>query len=397
MTLIARFETALDGAARPLGLAVSGGSDSLALLHLAAEAGVGPLFCATVNHGLRPEAAAECALVADACSKLDVAHEILDWRWSGAGNLQAEARAGRYGALADWAKRRGLGTVLVGHTQDDVAETFLMRIARGSGLKGLAQMQGQWQAEGLGWARPLLSMSRGELRDYLRAAGQNWAEDASNADPSYDRVKMRQALAEVGLPTARIAETAARLAQADAALEAMTANAAEQVAQLQGRNIVIDGAALAALPEEIMQRLMSAWTAWQGRSVYPPRRGALASAVAHTLAGNKTTLNGCVLVGHKGRVIVAREAAAVTGLEAIGDSWDELTLLGDGPKDLKIRALGAEGLAAVKDWRAQGLPREALLATPSLWQGARLFAAPSLAFGDAFKLNFKVPPPYLVK
>jgi len=395
VTLIARFEAALLGAARPIGLAVSGGSDSLSLLHLAAEAGLGPLYCATVNHGLRPEAAGECELVAQACAKLGVAHEVLNWRWSGAGNLQAEARAGRYRALAGWAKRLGVGTVLVGHTEDDVAETFLMRMARGSGLKGLSQMQGQWQAEGIGWARPLLAMSRAELRNYLRGVGQHWAEDGSNADLKYDRVKMRQALAEAGLSTARIAETAARLAQADHALEEMAGLAAKQVAALQGRNIVINGAALAALPEEIAHRLMSAWTAWQGQSLYPPRRAALAQALAQALSGQDSTLNGCALLSHQGRVIVAREAAAVTGTAAIGEHWDGLTLLGDGPPDVEIRALGAEGLASVKDWRAQRLPRAALLATPALWQGARLFAAPSLGFGDAFKLNFKVPAPYL--
>lgn len=395
MTLHTRLEAALIGAARPFGLAVSGGSDSLALLHLVAEANLGPLFCATVNHGLRPEAAGEYALVAETCAKLGVAHEVLDWRWSGAGNLQAEARAGRYGALTEWAERKGLGTVLLGHTEDDVAETFLMRMARGSGLKGLAQMQGQWQAEGLGWARPLLAMSRAELRDYLRAAGQDWAEDASNTDPTYERVKMRHALAETGLSTARIAETAARLAQADAALEQMTAAAAKQVAQLLGRNIVIDSAALAALPAEITHRLMSAWTAWQGQSAYPPRRAALASAVARALEGKDSTLNGCALLAHKGRVIVAREAAAVAGLEAQDGFWDGLSVAGDRPQDVEIRALGAEGLSAVQDWRVQGLPRAALLATPALWQGARLFAAPSLGFGDGFKLNFKVPPPYL--
>lgn len=395
MSLTARFEAALAGAARPIGLAVSGGSDSLSLLYLASEAGLGELTCATVNHGLRTEALAETALVARACAELGVAHEVLDWRWNGAGNLQAEARAGRYRALADWAKRRGVGTVLIGHTADDVAETFLMRMARGSGLKGLAQMQGQWQAEGVGWARPLLAMSRAELRAYLRALGQDWAEDRSNTDLKYDRVKMRQALADAGLSSARIAQTAARLAQADAALEEMARHAAQQVAQLEGRNIVICGDALAALPEEITHRLMSAWTGWQGQSAYPPRRAALAAALARALSGEDSTLNGCALLAHRGRVIVAREAAAVAGLQAQGEAWDGLSLAGERPSDVELRALGAEGLAAVKDWRAQGLPRAALLATPALWQGARLFAAPSLGFGGAFKLNFKVPAPYL--
>ncbi|MCV2894139.1 tRNA lysidine(34) synthetase TilS [Lentibacter sp. XHP0401] len=395
MTLADRLSAALEGAVGPLGLAVSGGSDSLALLRLVAEAARGPLFCATVNHGLREEAAGECAMVAQVCAELGVTHDILDWRWNGDGNLQAEARAGRYAALKAWARERGVGTVLLGHTQDDVAETFLMRMARGSGVKGLAKMSAAWEADGLQWRRPLLQMSRGELRDFLNEQGQVWAEDASNADTRYKRVSIRAALAKTGLDAARIAETAERLAQADAALETMAHAAAGQLAQLQGRNIVIEAAGLAALPDEIRHRLMSAWCAWQGRTQYPPRHSALAEATDRALNGQGSTLNGCVTIGHKGRVIIAREAKAapdtVEGLQA----WDALTLEGDWPEGATLGALGEAGLREVTDWRTAGLPRAAQLAAPAIWLGARLFAAPSVGFGAEFTLKFEVEPPYM--
>jgi tRNA(Ile)-lysidine synthase len=390
-----RLRAALAGAARPFGLAVSGGSDSLALLHLVAQLGEGKLACATVNHGLRAEAKAECALVAEVCARLGLSHTELSWHWSGEGNLQAAARAGRYEALAHWARAQGLGSVLLGHTQDDVAETFLMRVARGSGVKGLARMRPSWRAHGMGFERPLLEVSRAELRQFLSQSGQVWAEDASNEDPRFERVRMRQAMGAMGLSGAQLAETAVRLADADEALEEMATGAAQRVAQLVGRNIVIEAQALAALPREISHRLMSAWTMWQGRSPYPARREALAGALARALAGKNSTVNGCALLAHKGQVVVAREARAGAQIPTNGTTWDGLSLLGPWPAGAQMGALGVRGLALAPEWRSFGLPRAALLGAPALWQGTRLFAAPCVGLRPEFSVKFSSEPPYL--
>ena len=122
-----------------IGVAVSGGPDSLALLLLAAKARPGEVEAATVDHGLRPESAAEAAMVADLCETLGVPHRILvaDWIRSPTSNIQAEARAMRYRLLNDWAIERGLSAVATAHHADDQAETLLMRLARGAGVGGL--------------------------------------------------------------------------------------------------------------------------------------------------------------------------------------------------------------------------------------------------------------------
>lgn len=396
MTLEGRLDRALEGVVQPIGLAVSGGSDSLAMLSLVSKRSQAPVFCATVNHGLRPEAEAECDLVSRLCHQWGGVHDTLHWSFEGQGNLQAAAREGRYASLAAWARSRGLKTVLLGHTQDDVAETFLMRMARGSGVKGLARMQPVWQAAGVEWRRPLLKISRQELREYLSALGHSWVEDASNRDTRFNRVKVRSALAECGLDTARIAETSQRLAVADEALEIMAEQSARRIAGLEGRNIVVDLAGLTSLPEEIVHRLLGSWCAWQGRTTYPPRRDALERVIERIVADLPSTLNGCLIVPHQGRVIIAREERCVVAETEQGGVWDGLIVQGVRPDGATVAALGEAGLAEVTDWRRLGLPRAVLLASPAVWLDTRLIAAPFVGSDDGFRLKFETLPPYLV-
>ena len=153
-----------------LGVAVSGGGDSMACLDLmlwhGAELGF-PVEAVTVDHGLRTGAKDEIALVAAYCAARGVPHSVLEWRWDGAGNLQAEARSARYRLIADWAMGRGVDQVALGHTRDDVAETFLMRLARASGVDGLAAMERRFERGGVVWLRPMLALGRSDLREYL--------------------------------------------------------------------------------------------------------------------------------------------------------------------------------------------------------------------------------------
>ena len=140
----AALAAALDPPPPALGVAVSGGSESTALLiHLhdwAGPRGVA-LHAVTIDHGLRPEAAAEAAGVAALCARLAVPHDTLPWRWDGRGNLPDAARRGRQALISDWAAARGIADVALGHTADDQAETLLMRLGRGSGVDGLAAMR----------------------------------------------------------------------------------------------------------------------------------------------------------------------------------------------------------------------------------------------------------------
>jgi tRNA(Ile)-lysidine synthase len=162
-----------------IGLAVSGGGDSVAMLWLVApwaKARGVPVSVATVDHGLRPEAAEEARFVEELCREVGVPHDTLRWTgWNGRGNLQARAREARRRLLTEWAKERGVDAVLLAHTQDDQAETFLLRLARGSGVDGLSGITQEMVEKGLCWHRPLLSESRAALRAYLGRMGRHWS------------------------------------------------------------------------------------------------------------------------------------------------------------------------------------------------------------------------------
>lgn len=404
MTPQERLTDSFDGLEGPLGLAVSGGSDSLALLFLtadwAASRGV-ELFVATVNHGLRAEAEDECVAVARHCASLGVEHQVLDWAWDGAGNLQAAARSGRYDALAGWAHERGLRAVAIGHTQDDVAETFLMRLARGSGVTGLAQMAKAWRERDVNWLRPLLACSRDELRDYLTARGLAWSDDSSNNDMRYGRVKTRDALNTLeGLGVTRedIAQTAARLADARDALDVLLSQIARQVVTLDGPDLLLDFEALSRAPDETRQRLFGLCLSWVGQTEYPPRRQAVVSALEAAQAGRKATLNGCVVTQKAGQIRMTRELAAVQNLSCKTDMvWDgRFELVGLHATHLHVAALGESGLAQCVDWREAGLPRPTLLASPAVWERETLVAAPFAGLRNGWTAKFVSDPPFLM-
>ena len=168
----------------PIGIAVSGGSDSLALFILAHHwaSGLGRTLVAfTVDHGLRPEAREEAEAVGRLCNGLGIDHQIL--RLEGAPPRQSALRRLRHGALARALRQKSGKLLLIGHTADDQVETFLMRARQGSGWYGLAGMRPLslspvWpEGEGVFIARPLMGVRRDALRDFLRSQGTGWAED----------------------------------------------------------------------------------------------------------------------------------------------------------------------------------------------------------------------------
>jgi tRNA(Ile)-lysidine synthase len=203
-----------------LGLAVSGGPDSLTLMLLAQAAIPGQFAVATVNHGLRAEAAAECAMVGHACAERGILCEVIAIEVGG-GNVQAAARAARYAALAEWAERSNLSALATAHHAEDQAETLVMRLNRASGLAGLAgvRARGLLPDGKLPLLRPLLGWRRAELAAIVAGAGLVPALDPSNADEAYDRVRVRKALATADwLDVEALAASAAHLAEADEAL-----------------------------------------------------------------------------------------------------------------------------------------------------------------------------------
>jgi len=382
---LACLQAACAGLGR-VGVAVSGGGDSVAALVLAVEA-LGPARVAavTVDHGLRPEAADEAAQVAALCARLGVAHRVLRWQRAGGGNLQAAARQARLSLIGDWARGR-VEAVVLGHTLDDQAETVLMRLARGSGVDGLSGMEAERIAGGLRWLRPFLGVTRAALRAELVARGLDWVEDPSNADPRFQRVRARRALAvlaDLGIDAAGLAATAARMRRARAVLEDETARALAALVREERGTALVDRAALDLRPE-IRDRLVAHLLMGLSGAAHRPRLEALQRLVA----AGQGTLMGCVLHPEAGGLRLYREARAVAGLVApAGALWDG-RWRAEGPGGAEIRAMGEAGLQQLSrqagdglhpHWRDTGLPRAALAAQPGLWRAGRLVAAP-LAF-----------------
>ncbi len=272
-----------------LGVAVSGGPDSLALLLLACAACPGRIEAATVDHGLRPESAAEAVFVAETCARLGVPHAILAADKAIRGNVQSAARALRYRLLGGWAAAAGLAWLLTAHHADDQAETLVMRLNRGAGLAGLSGIRARTAIAGLPVARPLLGWRRAELAGIVSAAGLAPIFDPSNSDDRFDRVRIRKRLAETDwLDPLPLARSAAALAEADAALDwAAERLAGERVAPAEG------GLALApaGLPAELRRRLLLRVLATLGPAV-PPRGEAVQRLLVTLEAGGTATLAG---------------------------------------------------------------------------------------------------------
>ena len=405
------------GPHRHVVLAVSGGVDSMAMLHLAAEwraarlsstpANTAPILSVvTVDHGLRSGSAVEAAGVCALAQRLGCEHTTLHWMDSKpVTGIQAAARAARYRLIIAHLEARGLDAVATAHTSDDQAETFLMRLARGSGVDGLAGMQACTSFGPVTLLRPMLQFSKQDLIATLKASGGTWFEDPSNEKKEFERVRlrhMRENFEAAGLSNRKIALSARRLGRARQALDEVTASYLEPAPN--GLRIDALGYAelhwswLTRLPEEIRLRILARLIcAIGGSEETVPMSGLEAmtegagwkSPVGHTLAG------AVLSAGHEpGCVVIAREYGRrihpLPGLDLSSGQkrvWDRrFTVVNASAqaRDFRVCALGAEGIAIVKaafmkdDRPLPGQPLAALHTIPSFWEGERLAAVPLL-------------------
>jgi len=341
------------------------------------------LHVITVDHGLRAEAKDEIALVTDLCATWDLPHHVEYWKgWSGAGNLQSEARDARYELMADWAYANDVSHVLLGHTADDQAETFIMRLARGAGVDGLSAMVPRRVRHGITWVRPFLRIERSALRTYLRAAQLDWCEDPSNDNRDFERIRVRDALTvlgSLGVHTDTLVDVAHNMSQARDALDWQTFLAAREVAQVVRGVVAFDLRKFRMQPAEIGRRLLLHALSWTSNAPYPPRRDAVARTLTAIRAGDGATLDGCQIIVENDVVWVVRELNAVKDVSCeVGDLWDDRWLI-TGPEDdpdLQVAALGYDALPSVEGWRDAGLPRAAAAASPAVWYEGKLVAAP---------------------
>jgi len=372
------LKTSLLQGRNPLGIAVSGGSDSTALLVLCARAvGAENLRAVSVNHSLRKAAVDEISRVSELCAALGVRHDSLSLTLSDGSDLQARARAARYDALASWALENHVSAIAVGHSKDDVAETFLMRLARGSGVDGLAQMPEVFERSGAVFLRPVMEASRVELRAVLQSQNIMWSEDPSNDDPRFTRVQMRQAQADLddlGLTADRLSQTARWMRAASEVLEQAADTWIAAHAFADHGDAVFDRDALRDAPEETAARVLSRTLCAISGHVYRPRFSALSEIMVSEVA---TTLHGCLIYPNKGTLRVTRE------LHAINDVEEYWTIKGPLEETHSVAPLGEVGLSQMENWRETALlPRRSLLSSPAIWDETKVIAAPLAAPDD---------------
>lgn len=419
----------------PVAIAVSGGADSTALMHLVADwarsgeraaavpAGVPPVLVITVDHGLRPESAEEAAWVGREASRLGLAHITL--RWTGPKPrtaIQEAARAARYSLICEHLGREPLPEprpLLLAHHLDDQAETVLMRLARGSGVDGLSGMR---EVEPRIWLRlahpveerivilrrPLLSVPKSRLEATLTAAGAEWLQDPSNADVRYERVRLRAAAKErdaIGLTAEMLALTASRVASARTALEVAQHELARAAVDLhEGAWASIDAGMFADAPYEVRLRLLQSVIAAFGGQGSTPARSQTEDLLAwlNSPAPAALTLGGTVVrpaagKGGPGRppaLAVYREPGRrrlpqVTLKPGSGVFWDRrfyLSLAPEHGEPVRVEPLGQAGFARLKRlYRSLGklaLPSAAAAALPSIWAGDRLLAVPGVSSAE---------------
>ena len=297
--IVARFAVDLDALIAPgerIGAAVSGGPDSLALLLLAAAARPGLVKAASVDHGLREDSRAEADAVGGLCDRIGVEHAILtiDWPVRPASALQERARRRRYEALGAWAKANGLGAIATGHHADDQAETLLMRLMRGAGVRGLAAMRAAAPLPGVSEVsllRPLLGWRRAELEAVVAQAGIEAADDPSNHDEQHERVRVRRLLAQTPwLDPASLATSSGHLAAADAAIEWAVAREVAAVRSEAGALCYAPGDAPPEIRRRVAARLVAMLASEGGGEALRGRE--LDHLLAALDAGRSATLRG---------------------------------------------------------------------------------------------------------
>lgn len=311
---------------RRLGIAVSGGGDSIALLHLTAEWASkhgADIHVATVDHGLRPESHDEAQFVQRVCTEHQIPHSILTLSQlrNGKGNLSARARTARYDKLSEWAHHIGIQQVFLGHTMDDQAETVLMRLARGSGAEGLSGMAASMTWGNVLYLRPLLNLRRQELRDWLVEQTRDWVEDPSNDDLAYDRIKARTALtalAPIGITVEGLVDTSIRLSRQRLVLEDAAETLEQAAVTGTPEGLSLDRAMLRVALADTGMRVFANAIMRVGLSPYRPRFRSLEPAYQRLISTEQTTLTlgGCLVKLDKDHIIIRSEA---TGSKTVTD------------------------------------------------------------------------------
>lgn len=390
-------------------LAVSGGPDSMALMHLTAEwhartRAQNRVVVVTVDHGLREESAAEATFVAREAAALGLEHRTKIWQGEKpVSGVPAAARAARYSLLHGLGMElcpHGGAAIVTAHTQDDQAETFLMRLKRGSGVEGLSAMafvRPILLGSGTDLLRPLLDVPKYRLIASLQVRGATWVCDPTNENHGFERTRIRSLIASVsaeGLTRAAIAKSAIRLRAANEAVWYAERAFAKTLGLTFNNDIFasLDRAAFSAGPPLLRQRLLASVIARFGGTTPGPQLSEIEDLDARFAHANEltATLGGAVLTKSRKSLRVWREAGRAAGSvlllqDGLPQLWDNrfwVSAAGaDANAPVAVRCLGPEGVAALPpDARPKAAPSRALWSLPGFYLDERLISVPTLAY-----------------
>lgn len=367
----------------------------LLLAHRWVQKQQGRLVALTVDHGLRPESADEARQVAAWCKKLAIEHHILSVQDSGfriQGGIQEAARNARYQLLTGWCKNHSILHLLVAHHQNDQAETLFFRLARGSFIDGLGCMPPVSHRHGIRILRPLLSISKAELKTFLESEGQPWIEDPTNQKLHYTRNRIRDFMDKSGSSSslsARSSEVAKSLGVARNILENSKVSYSTKSISLfpEGYGIIHFGY-FSELPPEISLRLLSALIITLSGETTPPRSEQLERLYKEIMAEKITrrTFAGLLFIHQpaKHQLLVCREPKAIakTIVLSAGKTvcWDRRFEVFCTGKNITVRALGRDGLKILGKKTPKRPEKAVLSVLPSFWRLEELLAVPHIGY-----------------
>lgn len=361
--------------AQSIVVAVSGGSDSLALLYLLLEyrgtrSWFPKIIAVTIDHGLRRESRDEADYVGELCRKANIDHRILQWHGPKPDTgVSAKAREARYSLLCDAARAAGASMIFTGHTLDDQAETFLMRSARGAanGDRGQAGMAQTTLLQRQFWLlRPLLNMRREDLRDYLGSLGITWRDDPSNESSKYERVRVRKSILGNDLTELfhEIKDKASRRLDINAEVAAVLP---ESVTIVRGIEARIERARWAELKPDVQQLAIGVLLAVMGGQSFLPAATACKKVlkfIEETAKHSKLALGRCIIEMRSDRILIYREMRSIPALTVkpgMSLVWDGRYRVTNGSKQsLAIEACGHQRLIKLKDRLEHVYPPSAL-------------------------------------
>ena len=317
-----------------IALAVSGGRDSMALMYLIHRWKLGlslniDIEVLTVNHNVRKAAEDECRFVHNIAEIYGFRHTVLIWEHGYIKtSFQEKARKARYKLMLDYVRGNNINTILTAHTSDDNIETFIMRLAKGSGLDGLKSINEIRHEDGIQIQRPLLSLSRSLTTSILRSTGNEWIDDPTNDDESFERVRIRNnisSLSTFNISADNLTKTIQRLARAHESISYFTNSISQELVELSEHgHAVINFDKLRNYPKEIILRVFAkALTDINGGTISLSSLEAVYADLIKT--GRSKTLNGCQIIPEKNMCVIVRENRGISPVEIKINqriSWD---------------------------------------------------------------------------